>query len=125
MKKAKRIFTILVALIVFISSMAASDITVKAAEETQETDYKSISEPNWYGGAYSTNNPFAWSNQYYGQCTWYAWGRAYELTVRETLQNGIMPQKMQDVPSAVLQRQIQSQYLEQVQDMDMLDMWKR
>ena len=57
MKKAKRIFTILVALIVFISSMAASDITVKAAEETQETDYKSISEPNWYGGAYSTNNP--------------------------------------------------------------------
>lgn len=80
MKKAKRIFTILMALIVFISSMAASDITVKAAEETQETDYKSISEPNWYGGAYSTNNPFAWSNQYYGQCTWYAWGRAYELT---------------------------------------------
>ena len=80
MKKAKRIFTILVALIVFISSMAASDITVIAAEETQETDYKSISEPNWYGGAYSTNNPFAWSNQYYGQCTWYAWGRAYELT---------------------------------------------
>ena len=47
MKKAKRIFTILMALIVFISSMAASDITVKAAEETQETDYKSISEPNW------------------------------------------------------------------------------
>ena len=47
------------------------------------------------------------------------------MNVRETLQNGIMPQKMQDVPSAVLQRQIQSQYLEQVQDMDMLDMWKR
>ena len=80
MKKAKRIFTVLMALIVFISSMAASDITVKAAEETQETDYKSVSTPNWYGGAYSTNNPFAWSNQYYGQCTWYAWGRAYELT---------------------------------------------
>ena len=40
MKKAKRIFTILMALIVFISSMAASDITVKAAEETQETDIK-------------------------------------------------------------------------------------
>lgn len=80
MKKAKKIFTVLMALIVFVSGMATSDITVSAAEEASETIYKSASEPNWYGGAYSTNDPFAWSNQYYGQCTWYAWGRAYELT---------------------------------------------
>lgn len=37
-------------------------------------------EPNWYGGAYEAGiNIYAMSNLY-GQCTWYAWGRAYELT---------------------------------------------
>lgn len=36
--------------------------------------------PDWYCGAYSAdNNIFAMSN-YYGQCTWYAWGRAFEKT---------------------------------------------
>lgn len=58
----------------------SSDITVNAEPEIPETDYKDAAAPNWYGGAYSTNDPFAWSNQYYGQCTWYAWGRAYERT---------------------------------------------
>ena len=47
------------------------------------------------------------------------------MNVREMLRNDIMPQKMQDVPLEVFLRQIQSQYLEQVQAMDMLDMWKR
>lgn len=38
------------------------------------------SEPNWYCGAYDSSvNPFSMSG-YYGQCTWYCWGRAYELT---------------------------------------------
>lgn len=37
-------------------------------------------EPNWYGGAYEAGiNIYAMSDLY-GQCTWYAWGRAYELT---------------------------------------------
>lgn len=38
------------------------------------------SEPNWNSGAYERGvNPFAMSNLY-GQCTWYCWGRTYELT---------------------------------------------
>lgn len=41
--------------------------------------YADANTPDWYGGAYSTYNPFAWSDLY-GQCTWYAFGRAYERT---------------------------------------------
>lgn len=44
--------------------------------------YAATSSPNWNSGNYSTYNPFAKSNLY-GQCTWYAWGRARELTGKE------------------------------------------
>ncbi len=39
------------------------------------------SEPNFYGsGAYDNSVNIFSQSGYYGQCTWYAWGRAYELT---------------------------------------------
>ena len=42
-------------------------------------DRSSASAPNWNNSGYSTLNPFAQSG-WYGQFTWYAWGRAYEKT---------------------------------------------
>lgn len=38
--------------------------------------------PSWNSGAYNGSNPFAVSG-YYGQCTWYAWGRACEVTGKQ------------------------------------------
>lgn len=47
---------------------------------TEPLDVQAASDPDFYCGAYdSSRNPFAQSNLY-GQCTWYAWGRAYEVT---------------------------------------------
>lgn len=43
---------------------------------------KNISEDNFNHAAYTTENPLAKSG-YKGQCTWYAWGRAYKLTGKE------------------------------------------
>lgn len=47
--------------------------------EYEENVKGDANSPDWYSGAYSTYNPFAWSDLY-GQCTWYAYGRAYERT---------------------------------------------
>ena len=54
--------------------------TVRADELVSSNDIKTANPaPDWYCGAYSTYNPFAWSDLY-GQCTWYAFGRALERT---------------------------------------------
>lgn len=46
------------------------------------------SEPNWNCGAYTSPvNKFASANLY-GQCTWYCWGRAYELIGKALPVNG-------------------------------------
>lgn len=81
MKLWKRICTGMMALLLLTGTVVASPgtLTVKAEEEVQ-SENRMAGQPNWYGGAYSTYNPFAWENKYYGQCTWYAWGRAYEMT---------------------------------------------
>ena len=64
----KKSLSVLLVLIIVCASLALSPISVSA-----------YSSPNWYCGAYSSSNPYAWSNLY-GQCTWYAWGRAMEIT---------------------------------------------
>lgn len=47
-----------------------------------EPQYNS-SAPNLYSSSYNNaKNPFA-QNNYYGQCTWYAWGRANEVTGKD------------------------------------------
>lgn len=64
------------------------DNEVTSFEKDDYTDYEETyqmisddasDEPDFWGGAYSTYDPYAWYNLY-GQCTWYAWGRAYEKT---------------------------------------------
>jgi surface antigen len=52
-------------------------------ETPAETEKEStIKAPVWTSSAYNEENPFAQLG-YYGQCTWYAWGRAYEVTGRK------------------------------------------
>ena len=65
------------------SKVDASPIKEVVASERKLGEY-----PNFYCGAYDSSvNPFAQSN-YYGQCTWYVWGRAYELTGKKLPQRG-------------------------------------
>ena len=78
MKQKKKIIrTILTFIVVMMIGIASSKEQVLAG--TVEIELVGASTPNWECGAYSTNNPFAQSSLY-GQCTWYAYGRALELT---------------------------------------------
>lgn len=55
-------------------------MAVGAVSLAGPVEVQAAGDPDFYCGAYdSSRNPFAMSN-WYGQCTWYAWGRAYEVT---------------------------------------------
>ena len=66
----------------FVKRMAAAILTVcmimGMTSFTVSLDVQAAGSPSWNSSAYNNSNPFAASG-YYGQCTWYAWGRAYEL----------------------------------------------
>jgi len=67
-------------IMVFIcASMVLSPLTETFLSNELKAE-AAATEPNWYGGAYTAGvNVYAMSS-WFGQCTWYAWGRAYELT---------------------------------------------
>lgn len=79
-----KFLSVLLAVFVLAGGVLGISDTVWAGEtvgeESMQMEVKGdAGTPAWYGGAYSTYNPFAWSDLY-GQCTWYAYGRAYERT---------------------------------------------
>ncbi len=74
MKKAKKMLNVVLAIMMVFSTMFFNSISINAAGFTKRTSAPPSGSAYWY----SSNNPF-WSGGYVGQCTWYAYGRAYEI----------------------------------------------
>lgn len=77
-EKAMKKWVCLICTVILFFSVPNFQVQAVEVQGT-ETSIYGVGVPNWYGGAYSSANPFASANLY-GQCTWYAWGRAYERT---------------------------------------------
>ena len=73
-KSSKRIITVLLSVLLMVSIIPAGIVTTNAASFTIRSSAPSKSNTYYY----SSKNPF-YTAGYAGQCTWYAYGRAYEI----------------------------------------------
>ena len=73
-KSSKRIITVLLSVLLMVSIIPAGIVTTNAASYTIRSSAPSKSNTYYY----SSKNPF-YTAGYAGQCTWYAYGRAYEI----------------------------------------------
>lgn len=90
MKKCvKKFFALILALTVVLGPVAIAGVVPEASAASFSPRFSSPTRDGVYS-PYSSYNPFKVNyNAYGGNCTWYAWGRAYEiLGKRPSLSNG-------------------------------------
>ena len=74
MQKTKRVLSVLLAILMLVTVAMVGNLGITASALSPRTTAPASGSVYWYNQSY---NPFA--ANYVGQCTWYAWGRAYEI----------------------------------------------
>ena len=74
MSKLKKSVSVFLAVLMCFCIMPVTDLGMEASAYSERTTAPSSDNAYYYNSSY---NPFA--SSYVGQCTWYAFGRAYEI----------------------------------------------
>lgn len=79
MKKSKKILSVLLAVLMFMSIVPVSDMGIEASAANFTPRLTAPERTGYYSNNTSTNPYSVNNNAARGNCTWYAWGRAYEI----------------------------------------------